>query len=67
MLEFATGCIDDKTMCLRRHLFDLNLKNYFEDYDFIYRVRQQFKVGFVPEAKRLKVCPWVNPQKRCGI
>jgi len=53
-LEFATGCalMIKREVFERAGLFDLEFKNYFEDYDFIYRVRKAgFRVGFVPEAK----------------
>jgi GT2 family glycosyltransferase len=31
--------------------FDVNYKNYFEDYDFIYRVREAgFHVGYIPNS-----------------
>jgi len=53
-LEYATGC----ALMVRREVFekvgffDGHFKNYFEDYDLIYRARNAgYKVGFVPEAK----------------
>jgi GT2 family glycosyltransferase len=53
-LEYATGC----ALMVRREVFekvgffDEQFKNYFEDYDFIYRARNVgYKVGFVPEAR----------------
>jgi GT2 family glycosyltransferase len=53
-LEFATGC----ALLVRRKVFrqvgvfDSQFENYFEDYDFAYRLRNAgFHIGFVPRAK----------------
>jgi hypothetical protein len=53
-LDYATAC----ALMVRREvfeqagMFDQQFENYFEDYDFMYRVREAgFRTGYVPEAK----------------
>lgn len=53
-LEYATGC----ALLIRRQvfeqvgMFDPQFENYYEDYDFCYRVRKAgFQIGYVPEAQ----------------
>jgi GT2 family glycosyltransferase len=53
-LGSATACVlmVKREVFERAGVFDSDYKNYFEDYDFIYRVRQAgFSVGLVPESK----------------
>ncbi len=53
-LNYATACaLMVKSIVFEKAgLFDPQYKNYFEDYDFFYRVHQSgFKVGFIPQAK----------------
>jgi GT2 family glycosyltransferase len=52
-LEYATAC----ALLVRRQvfeqvgMFDPRFENYYEDYDFCYRVRTAgFQIGYVPEA-----------------
>jgi GT2 family glycosyltransferase len=53
-LEYATACalMVKSNVFEKVGLFNREYQNYFEDYDFIYRVRLAgFRIGYIPEAK----------------
>jgi hypothetical protein len=56
LLDYATGCafLAKREVFESVGLFDYSYGNYFEDYDFFYRVRAaNFRVGYVPSARVL--------------
>jgi hypothetical protein len=55
-LDYATGCafLAKREVFETVGLFDSSYGNYFEDYDFFYRVRAaSFRAGYVPSARVL--------------